>query len=71
MGVGWGDYMHTGRMSLFISHFDSEYAAFYRNDGDLSFTDVSLSSGIASGTRGRVGWGDAFVDFSNDGWQDI
>jgi hypothetical protein len=71
MGIALGDYLHTGRMSLLISHFDNEYAAFYRNDGDMSFTDVSISSGIGRGTRGFVGWGDAFVDFSNDGWQDI
>jgi hypothetical protein len=71
MGIAVGDYMHTGRMSLFISHFDSEYAVFYRNDGDMSFTDVSVPSGIAKATRGKVGWGVAFVDFSNDGWQDI
>jgi hypothetical protein len=71
MGIALGDYIHTGRMSLFISHFDSEYAVFYRNDGDMSFTDVSVPSGIAKATRGYVGWGDAFVDFSNDGWPDI
>jgi hypothetical protein len=71
MGLAYGDYMHTGRMSLMISHFDSEYAAFYRNDGALSFTDIAIPSGVARATRGYVGWGDAFVDFSNDGWQDI
>jgi hypothetical protein len=71
MGVAMGDYLHSGRMSLAISHFDIEYAALYRNDGGMSFTDVSVASGIARGTQGYVGWGDAFVDFSNDGWQDL
>jgi hypothetical protein len=71
MGIAMGDYNHTGRMSLLISHFDNEYAAFYRNDGDMSFTDVSVPSGVGPRTRGYVGWGDAFVDFSNDGWQDL
>jgi hypothetical protein len=71
MGIAIGDYMHTGRMSLLISHFDNEYAAFYRNDGGTSFTDVAAPSGVGRGTRGYVGWGDAFVDFDNDGWQDI
>jgi hypothetical protein len=70
MGVAIGDFLHTGRMSLLISHFDNEYAAFYRNDGGMNFTDISMMSKIASGTRGYVGWGDAFVDFSNAGWQD-
>lgn len=71
MGLAVGDYMHTGRMSVLISHFDNEYAAFYRNDGGMSFTDVAGPSGIGRGTRGYVGWGDAFVDFANSGWPDV
>jgi enediyne biosynthesis protein E4 len=71
MGVAVGDYLHNGYMSLALSHFDNEYTALYRNDRGMSFTDVSIASGIARGTQGYVGWGDAFVDFSNDGWQDL
>jgi hypothetical protein len=71
MGIAFGDYLHDGRISLLLSHFDVEYAALYRNDGDMNFTDKSVSSGIARGTQGYVGWGDAFVDFSNDGWEDL
>jgi enediyne biosynthesis protein E4 len=71
MGLAVGDYLHTGRMSLLLSHFDIEYAALYRNEGGMNFADVSIASGIARGTQGYVGWGDAFVDFDNDGWQDF
>jgi len=71
MGIAMGDYLHTGRMSVVISHFDNEYAAFYRNDGGMNFTDIAASSGIGRGTRGYVGWGDTFVDFANSGWQDL
>lgn len=71
MGLAWGDYLHNGRMSILISHFDNEYAAMYRNDGAMNFTEVSMPSGVAKGSRGYVGWGDAFVDFGNTGWQDI
>jgi hypothetical protein len=71
MGVAQGDYLHTGRMSLAISHFDNEYATLYRNEGGMNFTDMSVASRIARGTQGYVGWGDAFVDFSNDGWADF
>src|SRR5579884_1977280 len=71
MGVALGDYLHTGLMSLLLSHFDNEYAALYRNNGNMNFSDASFSSGIARGTTGYVGWGDAFVDFDNDGWQDF
>jgi enediyne biosynthesis protein E4 len=71
MGLAYGDYLHTGRMSLVISHFDIEYAALYTNDGGMNFTDNSIASGVARGTQGYVGWGDAFVDFANNGWQDF
>ena len=71
MGVALGDYLHTGGMSLLISHFDNEYAALYRNEGNLNFTDASIASGIARGTQGYVGWGAAFVDFANTGWLDF
>jgi hypothetical protein len=71
MGVALADYLHSGRMSLLLSHFDIEYAALYRNDGKMNFSDVSITSGIARGTQGFVGWGDAFVDFANRGWQDF
>ncbi len=71
MGVATGDYLHTGRMSILISHFDNEYAALYRNDGDMNFSEVSVASGVAKATRGYVGWGDAFVDFANQGWPDL
>jgi enediyne biosynthesis protein E4 len=71
MGIAVGDYLHTGRLSILITHFDSEYAALYRNDGKMSFTDVSASSGVLKSTRGYVQWGDAFVDFSNSGWPDV
>ncbi len=71
MGLALGDYLHTGRFSIFISHFDNEYAALYRNDGGMSFSEVSVASGVVKATRGYVGWGDAFVDFANQGWPDI
>jgi enediyne biosynthesis protein E4 len=71
MGIAHGDYLNNGLTSLLISHFDNEYAALYRNDGDGGFTDTSSASGIKRSTQGYVGWGDAFADFDNDGWKDI
>jgi hypothetical protein len=71
MGLALGDYMHTGRMSVAITHFSDEYAVLYRNDGNLSFSDVSHAAGIARPTEQFVGWGDAFVDLDNSGWQDL
>ncbi len=71
MGIALGDYLHAGLMSIFITHFSDEYATLYRNDGGMSFTDVSHSAGIARATVPYVGWGDAFLDLDNSGWLDI
>jgi hypothetical protein len=71
MGIALGDYLHTGRLSLFVTHFSEEYAALFRNDGGMSFTDVSFQAGVASPTIPYVGWGTAFFDFDNDGWLDL
>jgi hypothetical protein len=71
MGVALGDYQHKSRFSLAITHFSEEYAALFRNDGALSFTDVSDKSGIARPSSPYVGWGDAFLDVDNDGWADL
>jgi hypothetical protein len=71
MGLALGDYLHTGRFSVLISHFDNEYSALYRNDGSMTFSEVSFASGVGRASRGYVGWGDAFVDFANRGWPDV
>jgi hypothetical protein len=71
MGVAVGDYLNTGRMDIAVSHFSEEYAALYRNDGNLNFTDVSHLAGIAKPSVPYVGWGDAWVDLTNSGWQDL
>jgi hypothetical protein len=71
MGVALGDYLHSGRFSIFISHFSDEYAVLYRNDGNMNFSDESYASGVAAHTTPYVQWGDAFLDWRNNGWQDI
>jgi enediyne biosynthesis protein E4 len=71
MGVALGDYMHTGRFSLAITHFSEEYTTLFRNDGAMNFTDVSYDAGIAPATVPYVGWGDVFADLDNDGWVDL
>jgi hypothetical protein len=71
MGVALGDYLHTGRFSIAITHFSDQYLQLLRNDGDLNFADVSNVSRIAHSTIHLVGWGDAFYDIDNDGWLDL
>lgn len=71
MGIALGDYLHTGRLSLFVTNFSEEYNTLYRNEGKLTFTDVSYASGTAAGSLPYVGWGAGFIDLENDGWLDL
>jgi enediyne biosynthesis protein E4 len=71
MGVAIGDYLHTGRPSLFVTDFSLDYTALYRNDGKWDFQDVSYQSGVGLPSVPWVKWGDAFVDLDNDGWLDL
>jgi enediyne biosynthesis protein E4 len=71
MGIAVGDYMHTGRPSLYVTNFSDENNLLYRNDGNWNFTDVSYPSGLALPSLPWVKWGTAFFDADNDGWLDL
>jgi hypothetical protein len=71
MGVAVGDYLHTGRPSLFVTNFENENDDLYRNDGDWNFTETSWAAGVASPSIPLLEWGDAFADVDNDGWLDL
>ncbi|WP_233581529.1 CRTAC1 family protein [Acidipila sp. EB88] len=71
MGVALGDYQHSGRFGIAITHFSEEYAELYQGDKGMSYTDVAYAAGIGRPTQPYVGWGDAFADLDNDGWADL
>ncbi|HEY5380872.1 MAG TPA: CRTAC1 family protein [Acidobacteriaceae bacterium] len=71
MGIAVGDYLHTGRPSLYVTNFSDENDDLYRNDGNWNFTEVSYPSGVALPSLPFVKWGTAFADFDNDGWLDL
>ncbi len=72
-GASWGDYNNDGFLDVFICNRD-EYNLetpnfLFRNNGDGSFTDVSIEAGIK--TTSEMSFCAAFFDFDNDGFQDI
>jgi hypothetical protein len=71
MGIAEGDYENNGEVDFFITDFGDDYKLLFHNDGDGSFSDVSYSAGVGQVTIPFVGWGDAFVDYDNDGWLDL
>jgi hypothetical protein len=71
MGLAAGDYNNDGRLDFYISNFSDDHDTLYRNDGAASFSDVSYAVGIAEPSIPFLGWGTAFIDYDNDGRQDI
>ena len=71
MGLGIGDYDHSGHLSLYVTTFSDDYFTLYKNEGDANFTDVSFLAGVAGVTIPFLGWGTGFLDYDNDGWKDI
>jgi hypothetical protein len=71
MGVDWGDYLHEGRLAMFVTNFTEQPHTLYRNLGKDGFSDVSWPARLAQPTFPYVGWGTAFFDMDNDGWLDI
>ncbi len=71
MGVAPGDYLNNGRLDFAVSDFSDEAKLLLHNDGNASFTQVSMSAGIGMKSIRFLGWGDGFLDYDNDGWLDL
>jgi enediyne biosynthesis protein E4 len=71
MGIAVGDYNRDGRVDLYITVFSDDFNTLYRNDGGLSFSEVSFQAGVATATIPFLGWGTGFLDFDNDGLLDL
>jgi subtilisin family serine protease len=71
-----GDYDNDGDLDLFVSRkaYDAAYlpSALYRNNGNATFTDVTLSTGELANTNIEgIYWGTEFFDYDNDGDLDL
>ncbi len=77
-GVAWLDYDQDGLMDLYFVQTAATdvykppaplRSALYHNNGDGTFTDVTVKAGV--GGEGHYGQGVAVGDFDNDGFPDL
>lgn len=74
MGVDAGDPEGTGKPAIWVTNYENEFHALYRNvtSGDnIHFLFATPASGIGAIGQKFVGWGTGFGDFDRDGWEDL
>jgi hypothetical protein len=72
MNVDWGDFDNDGLLDIYVTNITDEYMRegnfLWRNNGNLTFSDVSRETGTFDT---GWGWGAKFFDYDNDGWLDL
>ncbi|MBX9579079.1 MAG: CRTAC1 family protein, partial [Gemmataceae bacterium] len=75
MGVDAGDPEETGKPAIWVTNYENELHALYRNmtpnPATPSFVYATQPTGIAAIGQKFVGWGTGFGDFDHDGWEDL
>jgi enediyne biosynthesis protein E4 len=71
MGIDAADATGQGRMDFYICHMDNQPNRFYENNGDGTFTDRTLSSGLGFTSINNTSYAARFVDWDNDGNRDL
>ncbi len=67
MGICGSDYDRDGDTDLFVTNIGNGHA-FFENQGDGTFLDRTIDLGVLPYP---FGWGCAFTDFDNDGYDDL
>ncbi len=71
MGISAADYDNNGWMDIWVTNYEREAFALYRNAGDAHFTHFSRRTGITTIGGSFVGFGTDLVDLNNDGVVEI
>ena len=71
MSADAADITNNSLLYLFVSHLDFELNRLYRNNGDGTFTDYTIASGVGQSSILNSAFGARFFDFDNDGWRDL
>ena len=71
MGTAFGDWNNDGWLDLTVTNYAQQTNTLYHNDTDGFFTDATATTKTAQLTYPYLGWATAFIDYDNDGYQDL
>ena len=71
MGTAFGDWNNDGWFDLTVTNYAQQTNTLYHNDADGFFTDATTTTKTAQITYPYLGWATAFIDYDNDGYQDL
>ncbi len=71
MSADAADVRNVGQYDLYVSHLDFELNRYYRYNGDETFRDATIPSGLGQTNYLNSSFGARFLDFDNDGWRDL
>ena len=71
MGTAFGDWNNDGWFDLTVTNYADQTNTLYHNDADGFFTDATATTKTAQITYPYLGWATAFIDYNNDGYQDL
>ena len=71
MGTAFGDLDNDGWLDLIVTNYQDQANTLYLNDKNGFFTDVSTVSKTGAVSFPYLGWAAEFIDYDNDGWQDL
>ena len=71
MGADFGDIRGKGVFDLVMTGLKNETYEVFLNQGDGTFEDGGMQTGLLNLSRRWNGWGCGFVDLDNDGWLDL
>ena len=71
MGADFRDYDNDGLPDLSVTALQGETFPLFRNLGKGHLQDSTYASRVGALSVRRSGWGNAMLDFDNDGWKDL
>ena len=71
MGVDAADFDNSGAAGLVITNFDREMIGLYKANGNGTFSDISLKTGVGQASSHTLGFGCLFMDVDLDGNLDL